>query len=107
MNINYGSSVFVVPAVVNDYLDSATLEQLKVILYILQFPQKTIDFNVISASLQLTPEQVEKAVHFWESKQVLQTAEKVNTLPESDMPFAVNLPGKLPEKWKNPPIFGN
>ena len=84
MNINYGSSVFVVPAVVNDYLDSATLEQLKVILYVLQFPQKTIDFNVISASLQLTPEQVEKAVIFWSEKGVLQTTDGIK-LPPSEI----------------------
>ena len=84
MNINYGTSVFVVPAVVNEYLNSATPEQLKVILYILQFPQKTIDFNVISNNLQLTPEQVEKAVVFWGEKNVLQTTDGIK-LPPSEI----------------------
>ena len=95
MNINYGTSVFVVPSVVNEYLSMATPEQLKVILCLLQAPQKSME--EIALDLQMTIKEVEKAVKFWESKQVLQSAEKGNLLPESDMPFAVDFPDQKPK----------
>ncbi len=95
MNINYGSNVFVVPAVVNEYLNSATPEQLKVILYVLQFPEKSV--SSIADSLQLSAEKVENALQFWISQQVLQSTEKGNLLPASDMPFAVDLPEEKPK----------
>ncbi|MEE5993008.1 MAG: DnaD domain protein [Oscillospiraceae bacterium] len=79
MNINYGTSVFVVPAVVNDYLDSATSEQLKVILYLLQFPEKSVE--AIATNLQLTEEQVETALQFWKSKDVLQPIDGIKMPP--------------------------
>ncbi len=84
MNINYGSNVFVVPAVVNEYLNSATPEQLKVILYVLQFPQKITDSDIISENLQLSPEQVRQAVDFWLTTGVLQTTAGIK-LPPSEI----------------------
>lgn len=77
--------VFAVPsAVVDHFIKLASETQLKVLLYLLRYPEKSFQTEQIAAFLRISEEQAEEAVQFWIQGNILQSA--------SDMPETVQNP---------------
>jgi DnaD/phage-associated family protein len=72
--INFGSfkGIFAVPCeVVDNFLNEASPDELKVLLYILRCQSNTIDDVKMSDYLGLTKEKIKKSINYWDEKSIL------------------------------------
>jgi DnaD/phage-associated family protein len=72
--INFGSfkGIFAVPCeVVDNFINDASPDELKVLLYILRCQSSTIDDAKMSDYLGLTKEKIKKSIHYWSEKSIL------------------------------------
>ncbi|GEM_PF-6370248 len=105
--VNFGFHAFSVPsAVVDNLIKAAKENHLKVLLYLLRYPDRQITPGQAAAFLRISEEQAKEAFSFWmqfniledktEEKQLeLFPAEPV-LLPAADMPFPVPAPEQSP-----------
>lgn len=78
--INFGcwGKVFAVPsAVVDHFIKLASETQLKILLYLLRYPEQIQHTKQIADFFRISEEQVEEAMQFWMQANILQTPEAV------------------------------
>ena len=100
INSELWSAVFAVPFILIDkYIKFCGAAQIKILLYILRYPDKNFDINSISFDLGLSPADVSDSLSFWINEGVIFDSD--NTIkqnassfhpPQNNFPFTTSSP---------------
>lgn len=99
------SSVFAMPSLSEQTLCTATGEQLKALLYIMQHQTQAIEPGYLANRLMISKEQAEQALCFWEREGFLKGSEKP-VLAEEKQPVKQEREQKEPTGQKNNLVLG-
>ena len=102
--VNFGFHAFAVPsAVADNLLRLAKENHLKVLLYLLRYPDKNLSAAQIAAFLRISEEQAEEALAFWSDVNILQETEPKQSAPETPaFAFTDSLFSVEPESKSSP-----
>ncbi|MDE6707932.1 MAG: hypothetical protein K2K06_07860, partial [Oscillospiraceae bacterium] len=89
--VNFGFKAFAIPSVVVDNLIILANENhLKVLLYILRYPEENFTSKQIASKLRMNQEFVEEALEFWLKVNILQDGSQPEPVVKYAFDFALN-----------------
>lgn len=95
--VNFGFHAFSVPsAVVDTLIRLAKENQLKVLLYLLRYPDKQLTASQIASYLRIPEEQAEEALEWWSQVNILEEKSEGKQLELFSSAFAAPQPPKSP-----------
>ncbi|MBD5143092.1 MAG: DnaD domain protein [Ruminococcus sp.] len=103
--VNFGFKAFAIPSVVVDNLIILANENhLKVLLYILRYPEENFTSKQIASKLRMNQEFVEEALEFWLKVNILQDGSQPEPVVKYAFDFALNNNNNNNNIQKNNPI---
>lgn len=95
--VNFGFHAFSVPsAVVDTLIRLAKENQLKVLLYLLRYPDKQLTVSQIASYLRIPEEQAEEALEWWSQVNILEEKSEGKQLELFSSGFSAPQPSKMP-----------